>query len=372
MKLTSTKDFRHTCEQNEGMAGYGWDEYDIRKGGRETIHDAGNSLDLTIDFIKVPGGQHGGSWGFRVKGTPREGADPDQPITMIFYSTLEGLGHLGADSSSSESTGVEGNVKLEGYSTELGNFAIDVTTGPQTNSHPRYDHPSSTDKPLDRSIVASVAFPEEQLWQAKGIFFTQLKAEVDEALEEYGKENIPPPAQLFTIKHKPGQGNVHLVQKVFSGAFEFDVLFSSGSAPEPLTSETLTKEIDDASASFSETFEQLLPPQAPFDSPKYSSFSKAMLSNLIGGIGFFHGDDLVDRSANPAYEEENEGFWEETAEARAAAQPAIEGPKELFTCVPSRPFFPRGFLWDEGFHLMPVIEYDTDLAYVYTYFRVIY
>jgi hypothetical protein len=34
---------------------------------------------------------------------------------------------------------------------------------------------------------------------------------------------------------------------------------SSGSAPEPLTSETLTKEIDDASASFSETFEQLLP-----------------------------------------------------------------------------------------------------------------
>jgi hypothetical protein len=38
----------------------------------------------------------------------------------------------------------------------------------------------SAPKPLDRSIVASVAFPEEQLWQAKGIFFTQLKAEVDE------------------------------------------------------------------------------------------------------------------------------------------------------------------------------------------------
>jgi mannosyl-oligosaccharide glucosidase len=34
---------------------------------------------------------------------------------------------------------VEGNVKLEGYSTELGDFAIDVTAGPETNSHPRYD-----------------------------------------------------------------------------------------------------------------------------------------------------------------------------------------------------------------------------------------
>jgi mannosyl-oligosaccharide glucosidase len=348
------------------MAGYGWDEYDIRKGGRETIHDAGNNLDLTIDFIKVPGGQNGGSWGFRVKGVPREGASPDLPISMIFYTTLEGLGHVGVETDTNEEpSGIEGNVKLSGYSSELGDFSIDVTTGPDTNKHPRFDHPSSANRPLTNSLVGSVSFPEEQLWQAKGIYFTQLKSEVDKALEEYGQENIPPPPQLFTIKHNPGQGNAHFVQKVFTGAFEFDVLFSSGSAPEPLTSETLTKEIKDASASFSETFDKVLPPQAPFDSPKYSKFSKAMLSNLIGGIGFFHGDDVVDRSANPAYEEENEGFWEETAEARAAVQPVIEGPKDLFTCVPSRPFFPRGFLWDEGFHLMPVIEYDTDLAYVY-------
>ncbi|CAG8088508.1 unnamed protein product [Penicillium olsonii] len=354
------QNFRHTCEQNEGMAGYGWDEYDIRKGGRETIHDAENNLDLTIDFIKVPGGQHGGSWGFRVKGTPSDG-NPHQPTSMIFYSTLEGFGQLGVETESSEN-GIEGDVKLGGSSMELGDFTIEVTNGPSDNSHPRFEHQSSKDKPLERSIVNSVVFPEEQLWQAKGIFFTQMKASVDEALEEYGKENIPPPPQLFTVPHKPGHGNAHFVQKVFSGEFQFDVLFSSGSAPKPLTSDVLTKEIKEASESFSETFDQLLPPQAPFDEPKYSKFSKAMLSNLIGGIGFFHGDDIVDRSANPAYEEENEGFWEETAQARAAVQPVLEGPKDLFTCVPSRPFFPRGFLWDEGFHLMPVIEYDTDLA----------
>ncbi|CAG7918084.1 unnamed protein product [Penicillium olsonii] len=354
------QNFRHTCEQNEGMAGYGWDEYDIRKGGRETIHDAENNLDLTIDFIKVPGGQHGGSWGFRVKGTPSDG-NPHQPTSMIFYSTLEGFGQLGVETESSEN-GIEGDVKLGGSSMELGDFTIEVTNGPSDNSHPRFEHQSSKDKPLERSIVNSVVFPEEQLWQAKGIFFTQMKASVDEALEEYGKENIPPPPQLFTVPHKPGHGNAHFVQKIFSGEFQFDVLFSSGSAPKPLTSDVLTKEIKEASESFSETFDQLLPPQAPFDEPKYSKFSKAMLSNLIGGIGFFHGDDIVDRSANPAYEEENEGFWEETAQARAAVQPVLEGPKDLFTCVPSRPFFPRGFLWDEGFHLMPVIEYDTDLA----------
>lgn len=91
-----------------------------------------------------------------------------------------------------------------------------------------------------------------------------------------------------------------------------------------------------------------------------------MLSNLVGGIGFFHGTDVVDRSAAPEYDEENEGFWEETEEARARARPIFEGPKELFTSVPSRPFFPRGFLWDEGFHLIPVVDYDTSLAYDYS------
>lgn len=88
-----------------------------------------------------------------------------------------------------------------------------------------------------------------------------------------------------------------------------------------------------------------------------------MFSNLIGGIGYFYGDAIVDRSYAPEYEEENEGFWEETAEARQRhGAVKLEGPAELYTSIPSRPFFPRGFLWDEGFHLIPVADWDMDLT----------
>ena len=91
-----------------------------------------------------------------------------------------------------------------------------------------------------------------------------------------------------------------------------------------------------------------------------------MFSNLIGGIGYFYGDSVVDRSYGPEYEEENEGFWQETADARARPESIkLEAPVELFTSIPSRPFFPRGFLWDEGFHLLPVADWDMDLTYVH-------
>jgi mannosyl-oligosaccharide glucosidase len=112
----------------------------------------------------------------------------------------------------------------------------------------------------------------------------------------------------------------------------------------------------------------LFSPQAPFDTPQFTEFSKSLLSNLVGGIGYFYGGSMVDRSLSPEYEEENEGFWEETAEARARAKATAEPPSELFSTVPSRPFFPRGFLWDEGFHLLPILDWDVDVTYEFLNF----
>lgn len=128
------------------------------------------------------------------------------------------------------------------------------------------------------------------------------------------------------------------------------------------TAEVLGKQIDTVTKGFSKRFDDIMKPKAPFTKGRYEEFSKSLFSNLVGGIGYFYGDQRVDRSHAPEYDEENEGFWEEAAEARARAMPELEGPSELFTSIPSRPFFPRGFLWDEGFHLLPVLDWDADLT----------
>ena len=53
-----------------------------------------------------------------------------------------------------------------------------------------------------------------------------MKPEVEALVKEFGQDNPPPPAQMFTIKHSPGEGNVHLVQKVFKGPFQVKAIVS--------------------------------------------------------------------------------------------------------------------------------------------------
>ena len=44
--------------------------YDPREGGVQVIKDGPNTVKITTEFLKVPGGDYGGSWAARVKGEP--------------------------------------------------------------------------------------------------------------------------------------------------------------------------------------------------------------------------------------------------------------------------------------------------------------
>ena len=76
--------------------------------------------------------------------------------------------------------------------------------------------------------------------------------------------------------------------------------------------------------------------------------ASAALGNLLGSITFFHGRQLV---AAPS------------GGRGGARQPPRESePHGLYTGVPSRSFFPRGFLWDEGFHQLVASQWSPALA----------
>jgi mannosyl-oligosaccharide glucosidase len=61
---------RHACDQGDGLDSYTWTEYDSKLGGSQRIVDSQVNFNLTTEFIKVPGGSHGGSWAARIRGVP--------------------------------------------------------------------------------------------------------------------------------------------------------------------------------------------------------------------------------------------------------------------------------------------------------------
>jgi mannosyl-oligosaccharide glucosidase len=166
---------RFTCEQHEGMAGYGWNSYDPRTGGVQVVHDKGNGLDLETSFVKFAGGQ--GGWGARIKGTPRDDYESGEESPVVarepkmalwFTIGVEGLGSLELqDAEGAEDLGVEGDVVFNGQTNDLGDFKLTISE-PDTVSHPFHNHPSYQSKPLDHTLVHSLQVPAEALWQGKG------------------------------------------------------------------------------------------------------------------------------------------------------------------------------------------------------------
>lgn len=117
-------------------------------------------------------------------------------------------------------------------------------------------------------------------------------------------------------------------------------------------------------SSFTTQVNKVFPRTSPFRDNKYETFSRALLSNLLGGLGFFHGDSKVDlsRTAEELFDGADVDALFHNRKVMADTKITTTPAASLLSFTPSRPFFPRGFLWDEGFHLLPVIEWDFDLA----------
>jgi mannosyl-oligosaccharide glucosidase len=105
--------------------------------------------------------------------------------------------------------------------------------------------------------------------------------------------------------------------------------------------------ITQLSASFDQLFDRVFPYPSDYPSERRSTlteFSKALTSNLLGGVGYFYGTSIVNRKFSFEWDEDDEAQGSDDADDEPTGARLTE-PKALLTATPSRSFFPRGFYW---------------------------
>ncbi|XP_006872482.1 PREDICTED: mannosyl-oligosaccharide glucosidase [Chrysochloris asiatica] len=337
-----TPKLRHTCEQGDGVGPYGWEFHDGHSFGRQHIQDG--ALKLTTEFVKRPGGQHGGEWSWRVTVEPQASGTP--LVSLFFYVVTDGKEALVPE------VGAKGQLKfISGHTNELGHFRLTlmpptspVDTAPKYGSYNVF-WSSNPGLPLLTELVKSRlnswfqhrppgTSPEHYLGLPGS-----LKWE-DRSPNEQGK----------------GQGQFLIQQVTLKAPFSVELVFESGSAregrslaPERLAGSRLTQALESHAEAFRERFEKTFQLKKKGLSPEEQALGQTALSGLLGGIGYFYGQGLVLPDMGVEGSEQK-------------ADPALFPPVPLFTAVPSRSFFPRGFLWDEGFHQLVVQRWDPHLT----------
>ncbi|KAF7686967.1 mannosyl-oligosaccharide glucosidase [Silurus meridionalis] len=324
-------DLRHTCEQGDGLRSYGWLMHDGINFGTQHIQDT--DFTLTTTFVKRMGGKHGGDWTWRIGGKQHNTAAHAPVISLLFYVATDTQGSLQAHLDSKTRLS-----HVTGTSEELGSFKIifgkpsDGEGSP--SKHASYNYLQTLSPGLDQltNIVKSSL--------SRRFVFSSSATEKNHYI---AVDTYTPPPQQQNDKRIHSDFVVH--QVTVQVPFQIEVLFESGSfhdRPDQLMGSVLTKELTRLKSSYNEKFEETFGLQARGFTQAQVRFAKAALSNMLGGMGYFFGQSIVQSIYN-----EHPVFYPEGA---------------LFTAVPSRSFFPRGFLWDEGFHQLLINKWDAQVA----------
>ncbi|KAI8843588.1 glycoside hydrolase [Chytridium lagenaria] len=334
-----------------------------------------NNVVLRTEMLKVPGGKHGGDVVVRIIGESLNGEEAD--VMLYYYVGLDGIGTMDLKSNAEEK-GYDGPVVAGGSTPDLGDFQVTFMDSFEDQLNPAPSSgPHLSNLPfVGKTQLAGLRLPPGELWKVKNYLSQVLVKAAQANVDIMQKASIQPnPPQVFsfrsTIQDDP---NVFIFQKAVTTPFSIDIIYNSKSAGrfdsvKDYSGHALTSKFQEASFAYENRFETSFQLRKKGYNADQIRFAQSVLSNLIGGIGQFHGHNLIDRALEERAREEIvdtiQNIFDDDDEDDYFGGDGDElggGPWTLFSAVPSRSFFPRGFMWDEGFHQLLIGKWDNDLS----------
>ena len=298
---------RHFCRHEDGLKRFGWTHHDGHSFGSQELVES--NYELRTDFITDIGNV--GRWKARVSGKQLGLFRPKQFALMLYVASEDGQPLRAVTSSDSMRLS-----RVEGFQRELGHFTFHLPVNVNKSSY----------------------------FETRGVPLHHLVDVTNRVYHQFGHLSEPG----HRIFNKNSVPYVVVQQIATSFPFEFEISFESerddrdSAVSFPQQSVQFSTELQKRMDSFDNKFEEIFQLSAKGFNEDYVKFAKSVFSNLIGGIGYFHGHSKV--------------------KAKHMHHPVSYGPFSLYTAVPSRSFFPRGFLWDEGFHQLVIQRWNMNIT----------
>ncbi|UJR36867.1 hypothetical protein I4U23_029580 [Adineta vaga] len=309
---------RHWCDQNDRLK-YGWIYHDGEKFGIENITDT--NLQMKIEWIRENIGKHGGDWTSRINVLPQSN-NYSVPVSLFFYFHHDFPWIKQITSISKQSPHL---LTVRGQTNELDQFTIKIKLNTLTH------------KPIVRTLTD--VFQLDTIHQHILSKLTSNRPE---------QPYFVLADQLFkSSEHNTFFVQITLPKLLPDENFSFDIIYQSDSSDnerqQDLADTHFSEEILRLQKQFDQRFETIFQLKSKQNiSAKKLHFARSTLSNLIGGISYFTGQSSVAQSNQKIPDK----YWT----------------TNLYTAVPSRSFFPRGFLWDEGFHNLLIARWNENIT----------
>lgn len=318
---------RHLCDQNDNLNFYSWIRHDFHSFGQQVIEDI--PYRLHTSFLKNPNNHL--EWQAQVRLEVTDNQAVNKPISLLQYITTNHQNDsIELDHASSRINQLDGPIfSVRGHSKDIGNFVLEITLESEPDKFVRGSYlVGNIDKrmPINSFIHSNLLVVN----QDKTRLFV---------LPGSGKnENRPDDGQ-----------NIIAYQLVLRNHATFNIrMRQSTSKSDDSFFRNYESQLKDKVEKFDEKFDLSFPlikfaNSANISISSIDRLAKVSLSNMIGSVGYFYGYSYIGSSLR-------------------MDKIAPYGPIQLLTGVPSRSFFPRGFLWDEGFHNLLISRWDPGLS----------
>lgn len=313
---------RHDCKDSDELSRYGWTDHNGRDYGRQVMVDHG--LMFTTSFLKekMDGSGYGGDWAVRLE-AEHENSRPDEAAHFFFYMADEGGNSLSIGRE--ELRFHEDTLLAFGSHKDVGDWEVHL-------------------KSLDNVDIHYAGFRTLHMHNLTELVQRSLAVLV----RRTGRLQLPDISE--------DSSNIIVFQISVKLPSKLDIAFVSGTDSKnteavervnSLTGTMLASRLSQKQKDFELKLSSVFNLKEKVDS-EAMIVGRAAIGNLLGGIGYFYGQSKI---ALPP------GFTQNNGDKFISYWPAA-----LFTAVPSRSFFPRGFLWDEGFHQLLIWRWDINIC----------